>query len=57
MPGAVKVSPASIVIKGQWVKNEEGKDLILFDPSDQAYDVMFADKLTNAITKFDKDDD
>lgn len=37
VPGAVKVNPASIVIKGQWVKNEDGKDLILFDPTDQAY--------------------
>ena len=57
IPGATKVSPAAIVIKGQWVKNEEGKDLIIMDPTDQPYDVLFADRATNSVTKFEKDDD
>ena len=57
IPGATKVSPAAIVIKGQWVKNEDGKDLIIMDPTDQPYDVLFADRATNSVTKFEKDDD
>ena len=57
VPGAMKVNPASIVIKGQWVKNEEGKDMILMDPTDQPYEVIYADRGTNSVTKFERDDD
>lgn len=46
-----------IVIKGQWVKNEEGKDLIMFDPTEQEYEVIWADRKTQQLTKFDQDDD
>ena len=45
----MKVSPASIVLRGQWVKNEKGKDLIVIDPTDQAYSVVYADRATNSI--------
>jgi len=43
-PGGIAVNPASIVLRGQWVKTEEDKDFILFDPLDQAYDLTFCDK-------------
>ena len=49
------VSAESIVIRGQWVQDPEGKDLIIMDPTDQAYEVIYADKETSSVSTFEKD--
>ena len=35
-------SPESIVLVGQWVQ-ANGKDMLLIDPVDQAYNILYAD--------------
>ena len=43
---------ASVVIKGQKFKTKDGKELIVFDPMDQAYPVTHVDPNTLEITTF-----
>ena len=38
-----KIKPDPLVLKGLWVKDSTGKDLILLDPSDQPYELVYAD--------------
>lgn len=49
------MSPQSIVIRGQWIKDRTGRDLIVMDPTEQAYDVEYADRENCQIVKFEKE--
>jgi hypothetical protein len=33
----------ALVLKGQWVTDTSGKDLLLIDPTDQPYEIVYAD--------------
>ena len=43
------------MLKGQWVKDQDGKDLIVIDPAEQPYDVIYADKAALQVTRFERD--
>ena len=47
----------SLVLRGQWVQDESGRDLIVIDPTDQAYEIVYADKDKSRIVEFEKDDE
>ena len=54
-PAPEPISKGSIVLRGQWVQDSGGKDLIIIDPTDQSYEVLYADKDTSSIRTFEKD--
>ncbi len=51
-----KIKGDPLVLKGQWVRNAEGKDLLLIDPTDQPYEIVYADKESSSVTGFDRDE-
>lgn len=37
------------------MQDDTGKDLLLLDPTDQAYEFIYADSKTSTIVKFERD--
>ena len=49
------MSADSVVLKGQHVQDETGKDLVLIDPADQPYNILYADGTNSTVSTFERD--